>query len=278
MAEVTALTLNDGVQIPQLGFGVFQIPPDEVVKATRTAIDTGYRLIDTASAYDNEEGVGQAVAECGIPRDELFITTKVWNDDQGYDETLRAFDVSMAKLGLDYLDLYLIHWPRPRLDKYVATWRAFEKLQADGRIRSIGVSNFAPEHIDRLAAECTVVPSVNQVELHPGHPQHDLHAYHAAKGVVTQAWSPIGRNQGLLEHEKVTAIAGSHGKTPAQVVLRWHIQRGIVAIPKSVRPDRIRANIEVFDFELSASEVDVIGHIGTAQKVGPDPALFFDLS
>lgn len=278
MAEVTTLTLNDGVRIPQLGFGVFQIPPDEVVKATRTAIDSGYRLIDTATAYDNEEGVGQAVAECGVPREELFITTKVWNDDQGYDETLRAFDVSMAKLGLHYLDLYLIHWPRPRLDKYVATWRAFEKLQADGRVRSIGVSNFAPEQIDRLAAECSVVPSVNQVELHPGHPQHELHAYHGSRGVVTQAWSPIGRNQGLLEHEKVVAIAEAHGKSTAQVVLRWHIQRGIVAIPKSVRPDRVRANIDVFDFELSPSDVDTVSHLGTAQKVGPDPALFFDLS
>nr|WP_042188702.1 aldo/keto reductase [Kibdelosporangium sp. MJ126-NF4]CEL18401.1 oxidoreductase of aldo/keto reductase family, subgroup 1 [Kibdelosporangium sp. MJ126-NF4]CTQ97884.1 oxidoreductase of aldo/keto reductase family, subgroup 1 [Kibdelosporangium sp. MJ126-NF4] len=278
MAEVTTLTLNDGVQIPQLGYGVFQIPPDEVVKTTRTAIDSGYRLIDTATAYDNEEGVGQAVAECGVPREELFITTKVWNDDQGYNETLRAFDVSMAKLGLDYLDLYLIHWPRPRLDKYVETWRAFEKLQTEGRIRSIGVSNFAPEHIERLTSECGVVPSVNQVELHPGHPQHELHAYHARKGIITQAWSPIGRNQGLLEHEKVTAIAEAHGKSTAQVVLRWHIQRGIVAIPKSVRPDRIRANIDVFDFELSGSEVDTISHLGTAQKVGPDPALFFDLS
>lgn len=277
MAQVPTFRLNDGSDIPQTGFGVFLIPPDEVVGAVLTALEAGYRLIDTASIYENEEGVGKAIAQSGIPLDELFITTKVWNDDQGYDQTLRAFDLSMKKLGLETIDLYLIHFPRPKLGRYVETWKAMERLRADGRVRSIGVSNFAPEQISRLLDEGEVAPTVNQVELHPGHPQAELRAFHAEHDIVTQAWSPIGRGQGLLAEPAVVEIAKELGRTPAQVVLRWHVQLGIVAIPKSVTPSRIRGNIQLFDFELSESAMAKISGLG-ASRVGPDPGTIYDLS
>ncbi len=278
MTPTPTVTLNDGVSSPQIGFGVFLIPPDEVVEPVRTAIEAGYRLIDTASAYQNEEGVGKAIAESGVPREEIFLVTKVWNDDQGYDSTLRAFDASLKRLGLEYVDMYLIHWPRPRLNLYVETWRALERLRGDGLIRSIGVSNFAPEQLTRLMDECSMKPSVNQVELHPGYPQRELRAFQDAHGIVTQAWSPIGRGQGLLERPAVTAVADKHGRTAAQVVLRWHIQLGVVPLPKSVTPSRIRGNLDVFDFELTDADMAQLNGIGSDYRVGPDPATIFDIS
>jgi len=274
MSNIPTVGLNNGVAMPQLGFGVFLVPPDEVVEPVRAALDAGYRLIDTATLYGNEEGVGRALAESGLPRDELFVTTKVWNSDHGYDETLRAFDRSQKLLGVDVVDLYLIHWPTPERDRYVDTWRALERLYADGRVRAIGVSNFAIAHLDRLLSEGTVVPAVNQVELHPGFPQDELRAAHTRHGIVTEAWSPLGRGQGLLDRAEVTAVAAAHGRTAAQVVLRWHLQLGIVVIPKSVRPERIRENAAVFDFALSAAEMAVLSALDGPGRIGPDPETF----
>ncbi len=271
---IPTLSLNNGVTIPQLGFGVFQVPPDEVIEPVATALDAGYRLIDTAAAYENEEGVGKAIADCGVARDELFITTKLWNGDQGYDTTLRAFDDSLAKLGLDTVDLYLIHWPLPKRDLYVDTWKALEKLYADGRARAIGVSNFTAHHLNRLRAETGIVPAVNQIELHPRWPQEELRAYHAEHQIITEAWSPIGQGQGLLDDPAIVGVAKAHDKSPAQVVLRWHMQHGIVAIPKSVTPSRIRENLEVFDFELSGEEMSILSGLQTTGRVGPDPETF----
>ena len=269
--KVPTITLNNGVEMPQLGFGVFLVPPDEVVEPVRAALDSGYRLIDTATLYGNEEGVGRAIAESGVPRDDIFVTTKVWNSDQGYDRTLQAFDHSLKLLGLDVLDLYLIHWPTPERDLYVDTWRALERIYADGRARAIGVSNFTVAHLDRVIGEGTVVPAVNQIELHPGLVQDELRAAHARHGVVTEAWSPLGRGHGLLDRPEVVAIADAHDRTPAQVVLRWHLQLGVVVIPKSVRPERIRENFDVFDFELSSDEMAVLSALDGPGRVGPDP-------
>ncbi len=274
MTVAPTVTLNDGVEIPQLGFGVYQIPSDEVVAPVRTAIECGYRLIDTAALYENEEGVGQAVRESGLPRGEVFVTTKVWNTDQGYDATMRAFDASMARLGLDVVDLYLVHWPTPARDLYVETWRALDKLRADGRVRSIGVSNFQPAHIQRLLDETGVVPSVNQVELHPRLPQDELRAFHAQHGIATEAWGPIGQGRGLLEESAVVEIAESVGRTPAQVVLRWHVQIGTIAIPKSSHPERIRQNLEVFDFTLDDEQMARLASLATGERLGPDPDTF----
>ena len=268
------LTLNNAIELPALGLGVFQTPPDETRDAVRAALATGYRLIDTAAAYQNEEGVGKAIADSGVARDDLFITTKLWNADQGYDEALRAFDVSVGKLGIDTVDLYLIHWPLPKRDRYVDTWKAFEKLYADGRARAIGVSNFTQRHLNRLFDETGVVPAINQIELHPKLPQEEMRAFHAAHGIATEAWSPIGQGQGLLEDPTLRSIADAVGKTPAQVVLRWHMQLGNVAIPKSVTPDRIQQNIEVFDFELSDADMGAITALGSGERVGPDPETF----
>jgi 2,5-diketo-D-gluconate reductase A len=271
------ITLNNGVRIPQLGFGVFQVPPDEVIDPVATALAAGYRLIDTAAAYGNEEGVGKAIARSGIPRDDLFITTKLRNPDQGYDTTLRAFDVSMGKLGLERLDLYLIHWPLPMKDEYVATWRAFEKLYADGRIRAIGVSNFTEHHLNRLREDTEIRPAINQVELHPRFAQEALRDYHAEWEIATEAWSPIGQGQGLLDDPAITGIAKARERTPAQVVLRWHMQHGIVAIPKSVTPERIASNLQVFDFELSDEEMSIISGLSAGKRIGPDPDTFAGL-
>jgi 2,5-diketo-D-gluconate reductase A len=274
MPQVPQVTLNNGVTIPQLGFGVFQIPPDEVEAAVVTAIAAGYRLIDTAAAYRNEEGVGRAIAKCGVPREELFVTTKLWNDDHGYDNAIKAFDQSRSRLGLDYVDLYLIHWPTPARDDFVETWEALEKIHADGGARSVGVSNFNVEHLERLAAETDLVPAANQVELHPGFAQSQLRAYHADHGIVTEAWSPIGQGKGILEDATVQKVAAAHGVTPAQAVIRWHIQLGNVVIPKSVNPGRIRENIDVFGFELTVSEMDALVAMGEDRRLGPDPATF----
>lgn len=270
MSQIPSLTLDDGVQIPQLGFGVFQVPPAETAAAVTRALETGYRHIDTAAAYRNEEGVGQAIAAAGLPRDELFVTTKLWNADQGYDSTLAAFDASAQKLGLDVVDLYLIHWPTPARDLYVETWRAFERLKADGRVRSIGVSNFTPAHLRRLFDETGTVPSVNQVELHPHLQQAELRAFHAEHGIATEAWSPLAQGA-VLDAPVLTAIADAHGKTSAQVVLRWHIQLGNIVIPKSVTPKRIAENLDLFDFELSDAEIASIATLDRAERTGPDP-------
>ncbi|MDX6226933.1 MAG: hypothetical protein QOI76_323 [Frankiales bacterium] len=271
MSQIPSITLNNGVSIPQLGFGVFQVPPDQVIAPVLSAIASGYRLIDTAAAYGNEEGVGKALAESGVPRDQLFVTTKLWNSDQGYDSALRAFDVSMDKLGLDVLDLYLIHWPRPKRDRYVDSWKALQKLYADGRVRAIGVSNFTEAYLDRLAAETDIVPAVNQVELHPGLPQEELRAYHDKHGIVTEAWSPLGAGRALLEDPRIVAIAESYGKTSAQLVLRWHLELGNVVIPKSVTPSRIAENLQVFDFELADDDRDALSAYDGIGRVGSDP-------
>jgi 2,5-diketo-D-gluconate reductase A len=274
MAQVPNLKLNNGIEMPQLGFGVFQIQPDDVVLPVRAAIEAGYTLIDTAAGYANEAGVGRAIRDSGAPRDQFFVTTKLTNSAHGYDRAMRAFDGSLAELGLEYVDLYLIHWPVPAKDLYVETWQALESIYADGRARAIGVSNFTREHLQRVMAETGTVPAVNQVELHPGFPQQALMAFHAEHGIVTESWAPIGQGKGILEEPVIVATAARYSRTPAQVVLRWHLQLGNVAIPKSVTPERIRANIEVFDFELSDEDMVAITAIGHDHRLGPDPDHF----
>ncbi|GAA1831112.1 aldo/keto reductase [Agromyces salentinus] len=273
MTSVPTITLNNGVRMPQLGFGVFQVPDDQTTAAVAAALEVGYRSIDTAAVYGNEVGVGRALAESGIRRDELFVTTKVWNSDQGYDQTLRAFDASAERLGLDQLDLYLIHWPTPERGRYLDTWRALERLLADGRTRAIGVSNFEPEHLDRLVEASEVVPAVNQVELHPAMTNTAVIAADARHGIATEAWSPLA--QGAVLHEaSVVEISERHGRTPAQVVLRWHLQQGRIVIPKSVTPSRIAENFDVFGFELTELELDAIDALDRGGRTGPHPAEF----
>ena len=274
MAAVPALVMNNGLEIPQLGFGVFLVPPEETNQAVAEALETGYRLIDTAQGYKNEEGVGAAIAESDVSPDELFITTKLTNSEQGYDNALAAFDGSMKKLGLDVLDLFLIHWPLPMFDQYVETWRAFERLLADGRVRSIGVSNFEIPHLERLIAETNVTPAVNQVELHPEFPQEELRAFHEEHGILTESWGPLGQGKGLLESPPIVEVAQRKGRTPAQIVLRWHVQLGCVVIPKSVHPERIQENINVFDFELDDADMAEISKVRTGQRLGSDPNVF----
>ncbi|MFB7273101.1 aldo/keto reductase [Streptomyces sp. NPDC056244] len=273
MTSVPNVVLNNGVKIPQLGFGVFQVDDAQTTDAVLTALEAGYRSIDTAAVYGNEEGVGRAIASSGVPRDELFVTTKLWNRNQGYDSALAAFDTSLAKLGLDRVDLYLIHWPTPARDRYVDTWRAMEKLLADGRARAIGVSNFQPAHLQRLLDETGVAPVLNQVELHPGLQQAVLRDFHAQHDIATEAWSPLAQGA-LLQEEAIAEIAARHEKSPAQAVLRWHLQLGNIVIPKSVTPARIRENIDVFDFELSAGDMDVLASLDRGLRTGPDPDTF----
>ncbi|MFD3513326.1 aldo/keto reductase [Streptomyces sp. NPDC058657] len=270
LPHIPTVTLNNGVTMPQLGFGVFQVPDQDTTAAVLAALHAGYRSIDTAAVYGNERGVGRALAESGIARDELFVTTKLWNADQGYDAALAAFDASLDKLGLDHVDLYLIHWPAPASNRYTDTWRALEKLLADGRTRAIGVSNFQPAHLERLLSGASVVPAVNQIELHPGLQQRELREFHARHGIVTEAWSPLAQGA-VLKDEAITAVAAAHGKSPAQVVLRWHLQTGNVVIPKSVTEARIRENLDVFGFVLSEREVDAIGALDRGMRTGPDP-------
>jgi 2,5-diketo-D-gluconate reductase A len=274
MSTVPSLVMNNGLQIPQLGFGVFLVPPEETKQAVTEALKAGYRLIDTAQGYRNEEGVGAAIAESDVPREELFITTKLTNSEHGYDTTLTAFDGSMEKLGIDVLDLFLIHWPLPMFDQYVETWRAFEKLLADGRVRSIGVSNFEIPHLQRLLAETDVTPAVNQIELHPEFPQEDLREFHQQHRILTESWGPLGQGKGLLENPQIVEVAQRKDRTPAQVVLRWHVQLGCVVIPKSVNPDRIRENINIFDFELDDADMAEISKVRTGERLGGDPNVF----
>jgi 2,5-diketo-D-gluconate reductase A len=268
------LTMNDGNLIPQVGFGVFQIDPDQTVAPVRVALDVGYRLIDTAQGYRNEAAVGEALANSGIATEDVFVTTKLTNSEQGRDRTLAAFDNSMRELRLEVLDLFLIHWPVPMFDQYVETWKAFDELRREGRVRSIGVSNFTVEHLQRLFDETGVVPAVNQVELHPRFPQEELRAFHAEHDILTEAWAPLGQGKGLLAEPVLAEVGRSRDKSPAQVVLRWHIQLGNVVIPKSVTPSRIRENFDVFDFSLDDAEMQAISRLATGERLGPDPQTF----
>jgi 2,5-diketo-D-gluconate reductase A len=268
--HVPDIELNNGVLMPQLGFGVFQVPDDDAESAVRIALESGYRSIDTASLYGNEAGVGRAIASSGLSREELFVTTKLWNTDQGYERAFDAYTACLDRLELDYVDLYLIHWPKPTLDRYVETWRSLEKRYNDGRVRAIGVSNFQPAHLRRLLAETDIVPAVNQIELHPYFQQHELRRFDAEHRIVTEAWSPLGQGQ-VLDEPVIVDMATRYGKTAAQVVLRWHIQLGNVVIPKSVTPERIRQNIEVFDFELSDDDMAAFGDLETGVRIGADP-------
>lgn len=269
-SAVPPIVLNDGNVIPQLGFGVFQVPSDEAFPVVQAALEAGYRSIDTAAIYGNEEGTGRAIRESGLPRDEVYVTTKLWNSEQGYDSTLRAFDVSSKKLGLDYLDLYLIHWPVAVADRYIDTFRAFQALKKDGRVRSIGVSNFTEAHLQRVIAETGEIPAVNQIELHPRLAQRALREFHANNGIATEAWSPLGQGT-VLDDPAVTAIAEAVGRTPAQVIIRWHLQLGNVVIPKSVTPSRIVANFDVFGFELTGEQMAAIDGLDSGGRIGPDP-------
>jgi 2,5-diketo-D-gluconate reductase A len=271
MTEQTYIALNDGARIPQVGLGVWQTPNDEAAPAVQAAIKAGYRHVDTAAVYENEEGVGEGIRQSGIARSEIYLTTKLWNTEQGYEQTLRAFDASLKRLGTDYVDLYLIHWPSPHRGLFVDTWKAFVKLKEEGRVKSIGVSNFYPEHIEKIVAETGVVPVINQIELHPDFQQRQARAFHEKHEIATQSWSPLGQGK-LLGHPVITSIAEKLGRTPAQVIIRWHIDNGLVVIPKSVTPSRIAENFQVFDFKLSGEDLDQLNGLDQAGgRIGPDP-------
>ncbi|MFG1706139.1 aldo/keto reductase [Nonomuraea sp. M3C6] len=270
---MNSLMLNtDGVQIPQLGFGVWQVPADEAEQAVATALKAGYRHVDTAAAYDNEEGVGRAVRASGLPRQKVFVTTKLWNAD--HTRAAEAFDECLARLGLDYVDLFLIHWPVPGQGRYVQAWKEMEKIYRDGRAKAIGTSNFTVSTLTRLMDEADITPSINQIELHPYLQQRELRAFHEANGILTEAWSPLGQGKGLLGDPALAVLSAKYGKTPAQIVLRWHLQLGNVVIPKSVTPSRIAENIEVFDFILDAEDMAAIGAMNKGRRIGPDPDTF----
>ncbi|MBW4839002.1 MAG: aldo/keto reductase [Paenibacillaceae bacterium] len=265
------VTLNNGLQMPKLGFGVWQVPDEGATAAVAKALEVGYTSIDTAMIYRNEVGVGKAIKQSGISREKLFITTKVWNSDQGYDNTLHAYDESLAKLGLDYVDLYLIHWPMPQVDQYVETYKALEKLYRDGRVKAIGVCNFEIEHLERLLKETEIKPVLNQVECHPHLAQNELKAFCAKHDIFVEAWSPLEQGGEVLTHAVVKSIAEAHGKTPAQVVLRWHLQNNTIVIPKSVTPSRIEENFNVFDFNLTDAEMKQIDSLNLNRRKGSHP-------
>jgi 2,5-diketo-D-gluconate reductase A len=273
MSTVPSLALNNGVEIPQLGFGVFQVPPESTVETLSQAIEIGYRHIDTARGYRNEREVGQAINKSGIDRSEFFVTSKLASNLLDFDQALSGFDASYEALDLEVLDLFLIHWPLPTVRDYVETWKAFEKILADGRVRAIGVSNFQIAHLERIVNECDIVPAVNQIEAHPYLTQTELLSFDDSHGIATEAWSPIARGR-VLDDEVLVRIGELHAKTAAQVTLRWHIQRGSIIFPKSMSPTRMRENFEIFDFELSDDEVRQIDALDRGQRVGPDPDTF----
>ncbi|GAA0577671.1 aldo/keto reductase [Kribbella sandramycini] len=270
MSTVPSITLDNGVEIPQLGLGVWQVDDALATEVVSTAFEAGYRHVDTAAAYGNEPGVGRAIAASGLPRDELFITTKLQNDDQGYDSTLAAFDASVGRLGLDYVDLYLIHWQCLKKDKYIETWKAFEQLYADQRIRAIGVSNFHEPALRRIFDETAIRPAVNQIELHPALPQDELRAFNAENDIATQAWSPLASGE-LIDNETLAKLGAKYGKSAAQVMIRWHLQLGNIVLPKSVTPSRIQENIAVFDFQLDNDDMAAIADLETGVRTGGDP-------
>ncbi len=271
--QVPTIALRDDGQIPQLGFGVFQIPPADTVEATTVALQAGYRHIDTAAAYRNEAEVGQAIHASGLDRGDVFVTTKCFNDNHGYEQAKHACKESLSRLETGYIDLYLIHWPVPSQDKFVDTWKAFVELQQEGLVRSIGVSNFQPAHLHRIIEETGVTPSVNQIELHPRFQQAGLRREHEDLGIVTEAWSPLAQGA-VLDDPEITDIARAHDKTPGQVVLRWHVQLGNVVFPKSVTPERIAENIDLFDFHLTDEEMGRIEALDAGDRIGPDPDTF----
>lgn len=273
MTSSHTITLNNNISIPQLGLGVFQVTPADAQRVVETAIEAGYRHIDTAAAYNNEAGVGAAIKSSGLPRAELFVTTKLRNGNQGYDEALVAYDESCERLGLEQIDLYLIHWPYPSADRYVDSWRALERLHAEQRVRAVGVSNFLPEHLERLLAETELVPAVNQIELHPTYQQRDVADFGVDRSIAVESYSPLGQGADL-EHPTVVALADSYAKTPAQIVLRWHLQQGHVVIPKSNSADRIRSNFDVFDFSLSDDELATVTAMESGSRIGGDPRTF----
>lgn len=264
-------TLHNGVEMPWLGLGVFKVEDgQEVIDSVKAAIEAGYKSIDTAAIYGNEEGVGKAIADSGVSRDELFITTKLWNADQGYESALAAFDTSMEKLGLDYLDLYLIHWPVPAKGKYKESWKALEKLYKDGRVRAIGVSNFKTHHLEDLMADCEIKPMVNQVEYHPIFPQQEVHEFCKKNQIQLEAWSPLAQGQ-LLDNEELAAIGEKYGKSTAQVIIRWCFQNEVVTIPKSTKAKRIQQNADIFDFELTQEDLDKIATLDQGDRLFADP-------
>jgi 2,5-diketo-D-gluconate reductase A len=273
MTAVPTITLNDGVEIPQLGFGVFQVPPEDTKKATLEALEVGYRHIDTAEMYGNEKGVGEAVAESGIPRDQIFVTSKLNNTFHAREAALGAFDETLETLGFETLDLFLIHWPLPAVGDYVETWKAMEEMKASGRVRSIGVSNFQPAHLQRLFDETDTVPSVNQIEVHPYLTNEVARAFNTEHGIFTEAWSPIAQGA-VLTDPVITGIADRVGRTPAQVTLRWHIQRGDIVFPKSVTRSRVEENFALFDFELTNDDIAAITGLNRDERTGPDPDTF----
>jgi 2,5-diketo-D-gluconate reductase A len=270
---IPRVALHDGIEIPQLGFGVFQVPPEDTQSAVEEALEAGYRHIDTAAAYRNEASVGAALAASGLPREDVFVTTKLWNSQQGHDSTLIAIEASLERLGLDHVDLYLIHWPVPSENRFIDTWRAFERIYEEESARTIGVSNFRIEDLERLLAETDTRPTVNQIELHPRFAQAELRAFHAEHRIATEAWSPLAQGD-LLDDETIVGIAERHDRTPAQVILRWHLQLDNVVIPKSVTPERIRENIEIFDFELSDEDMAEFARLDSGERIGPDPETF----
>lgn len=271
--NIKQVTLNNGIKMPILGYGVFEISNEQTERCVLDAIEVGYRSIDTAMIYGNEAGVGEGIKGCGVKRQDLFITSKLWNGDQGYDTTLSAFDDSLARLDLDYLDLYLIHWPVPANAKYVDTWKALEKLYADERIRAIGVSNFTIAHLNELKEKCDITPTVNQIELHPWLVQTELVDHMKQNGIYTEAWSPLGRGE-LLDDKALQSIADKYEKSIAQVILRWIIQRDIITIPKTLSKDRMIANLSIFDFELSEQDMNAITNMNKNYRTGPDPDTF----
>ena len=274
MAQQTHIRLNHGIDIPQIGLGVWQVENRDAPMVVKAAIDAGYRSIDTAAIYGNEEGVGAGIRAAGVPRNQLFITTKLWNDRHGAANTFKAFDESLKKLQIDYLDLFLIHWPTPRVNLYVETWAALREIRQSGRARAVGVSNFKVPHLERLIGETGIAPAINQIELHPRFQQKAQREFHAKHNIVTESWSPLGQGR-VMKDPLIAGIAQKHGRTPAQVALRWHIQNGLVAIPKSVTPARIVENFQVFDFELTEDEMEKIGTLDNNRgRIGPDPDLF----